>query len=72
MKIHSVPFLESSSLKMRFFDQKRKNIRPKTETQKKRSLETQGIYVLVCGAQQWSMDLASGVFLVFGMYLSGV
>ena len=43
MKIHSVPFFESSSLKTRFSSKSAKILDSKRR--KKRSLETQGIYI---------------------------
>ena len=45
MKIHSAPFFESSSLKTRFSSKNAKILDPKQKRRKKRSLETQGIYI---------------------------
>ena len=42
MKIHSVPFLESSSLKARFSIKNAKILDPKQKRRKTMSLETQG------------------------------
>ena len=45
MKIHSAPFFESSSLKTRFSSKNAKILDQKQKRRKKRSLETQGIYI---------------------------
>ena len=47
MKIHSAPFFESSSLKTRFSSKNAKILDQKQKRRKKRSLETQGIYIYI-------------------------
>ena len=45
MKIHSAPVFESSSLKTRFSSNNAKILDQKQKRRKKRSLETQGMYI---------------------------